>query len=627
MLFYSDSYDVIVVGAGHAGIEAALAAARLGARTALFTLSLDAIGNMPCNPAIGGAGKSQLVFELDALGGEMPRAADATGIESRMLNLTKGPAVHSLRVQCDRAKYHTYMKHVLELQEKLDLIQDEVVSVQTENGRVTSVTSAIGHRFSTGAVILCCGTYLGGKIFIGDFSRISGPDGTLAATRLTENLKELGLPIRRFKTGTPARVLRRSIDFSALEIQRGDPFPIAFSSMTDPSEIENDACCYITYTNEKTHEVIRRNLHRSPLYGGAIEGIGPRYCPSIEDKVVRFPEKPRHQIFIEPCGNSTEEMYLQGMSSSLPLDVQYEMYRTIPGLEHMQIMRPAYAIEYDCVDPLWLSPTLMSKTIIGFFGAGQFNGTSGYEEAAAQGFVAGVNAAALVAGKQPLILRRDESYIGTLIDDLVTKGVQDPYRMMTARSEYRLSLRQDNADLRLIEIGRSLGLIGDEKWQRFLETKTALEKEIELLRNTRISCSAELSEILESNGSAPFNGSISAADLIRRPGMNYRLVQPFLPGQENCDLRIALRAETELKYEGYLKRQKNQIEKQKRLESMLIPAGTDYREILGLRTEAVQKLCAVQPISMGQASRISGVNPSDMAVLAVWLEKHKRRDS
>ena len=397
--------------------------------------------------------------------------------------------------------------------------------------------------------------------------------------------------------------------------------------MTDPSEIENDACCYITYTNEKTHEVIRRNLHRSPLYGGAIEGIGPRYCPSIEDKVVRFPEKPRHQIFIEPCGNSTEEMYLQGMSSSLPLDVQYEMYRTIPGLEHMQIMRPAYAIEYDCVDPLWLSPTLMSKTIIGFFGAGQFNGTSGYEEAAAQGFVAGVNAAALVAGKQPLILRRDESYIGTLIDDLVTKGVQDPYRMMTARSEYRLSLRQDNADLRLMEIGRSLGLIGDEKWQRFLETKTALEKEIELLRNTRISCSAELSKILESNGSAPFNGSISAADLIRRPGMNYRLVQPFLPSQENCDLRIALRAETELKYEGYLKRQKNQIEKQKRLESMLIPAGTDYREILGLRTEAVQKLCAVQPISMGQASRISGVNPSDMAVLAVWLEKHKRRDS
>ena len=627
MLFYSDSYDVIVVGAGHAGIEAALAAARLGARTALFTLSLDAIGNMPCNPAIGGAGKSQLVFELDALGGEMPRAADATGIESRMLNLTKGPAVHSLRVQCDRAKYHTYMKHVLELQEKLDLIQDEVVSVQTENGRVTGVTSAIGHKFSTGAVILCCGTYLGGKIFIGDFSRISGPDGTLAATRLTENLKELGLPIRRFKTGTPARVLRRSIDFSALEIQRGDPFPIAFSSMTDPSEIENDACCYITYTNEKTHEVIRRNLHRSPLYGGAIEGIGPRYCPSIEDKVVRFPEKPRHQIFIEPCGNSTEEMYLQGMSSSLPLDVQYEMYRTIPGLEHMQIMRPAYAIEYDCVDPLWLSPTLMSKTIIGFFGAGQFNGTSGYEEAAAQGFVAGVNAAALVAGKQPLILRRDESYIGTLIDDLVTKGVQDPYRMMTARSEYRLSLRQDNADLRLMEIGRSLGLIGDEKWQRFLETKTALEKEIELLRNTRISCSAELSKILESNGSAPFNGSISAADLIRRPGMNYRLVQPFLPSQENCDLRIALRAETELKYEGYLKRQKNQIEKQKRLESMLIPAGTDYREILGLRTEAVQKLCAVQPISMGQASRISGVNPSDMAVLAVWLEKHKRRDS
>lgn len=517
-MFEYKSYDVAVIGAGHAGIEAALAAARLGCRTAVFTLTLDAIGNMPCNPSIGGTGKGHLVMELDALGGEMGKAADATMLQSRMLNLAKGPAVHSLRVQSDRRAYHRYMKSALEAEPNLDIFQDEVIGIDVENGAVTAVRTSLGGVFPCRTAVICTGTYLGGKIFVGDAVRRSGPDGVVPADRLTQCLVDLGLPIRRFKTGTPARVHSRSIDYSVLERQDGDSEIVPFCFDND-KPLENTRCCWIAYTNEETHEVIRRNLGRSPLYGGAIVGIGPRYCPSIEDKVVRFPDKKRHQLFIEPCGANTEEMYLQGMSSSLPLDVQYEMYRTIKGLEHVEIMRPAYAIEYDCCDPTELYATLQSKRIKGLFGAGQFNGTSGYEEAAVQGFVAGVNAAHLVLGREPFVLTRKEAYIGTLIDDLVTKGVNDPYRMMTSRCEYRLILRQDNADERMCPKGHELGLLSDSKYELFLKNHEELEKELELIKHTTLHATDEVNSVLEARGETPLSGGVSAESVLKRPNI------------------------------------------------------------------------------------------------------------
>ncbi len=621
-IFSMQDYDVIVIGAGHAGIEAALVSARLGAKTAIFTLSLDAIGNLPCNPSIGGTAKGHLVMEVDTLGGEIGKAADATTIQSRMLNLTKGPAVHSLRVQSDRRRYTAYMKRALEKQENLDIIQTEVVDVVVKNGAVSGVISKLGAYYGAKCIVVATGTYLGGKIYVGDCNYASGPDGIAAATELTLNLKNIGVPIRRFKTGTPARVHKRSIDFSKMEKQGGDEEIVPFSFMTD-YPIENLVDCYITYTNEETHQVIRDNLHRSPLYGGAIEGIGARYCPSIEDKVVRFPERKRHQLFIEPCGLDTDEMYLQGMSSSLPLDVQVKMYRTIKGLERVEIMRPAYAIEYDCCDPLWLRPTLESLEIDGFFGAGQFCGTSGYEEAAAQGFVAGVNAAHKVLGKEEFVLGRSTSYIGTLIDDLATKGVQDPYRMMTSRSEYRLILRQDNADRRLTEIGRALGLVDDKKYNRYLENKQKLESELLRMKKAVIAPSEALNAVLREKGAEELHTGITVEHLLRRPEISYEDIRNFDLGRpEGIEKGITDRAEVEIKYEGYISRQKTQIEKQKKLENMPLSEDLEYKEISGLRLEAADKLGRIKPRSVGQAARISGVNPADIAVLTIWLKKH-----
>ncbi|MBR4928715.1 MAG: tRNA uridine-5-carboxymethylaminomethyl(34) synthesis enzyme MnmG [Oscillospiraceae bacterium] len=623
-MFEYKSYDVAVIGAGHAGIEAALAAARLGCRTAVFTITLDAIGNMPCNPSIGGTGKGHLVMELDALGGEMGKAADATMLQSRMLNLAKGPAVHSLRVQSDRRAYHRYMKAALEAEPNLDIFQDEVIEIKTENGAVSGVKTSLGGDFPCKAAVICTGTYLGGKIFVGDAVRHSGPDGVCPADRLTQNLVDLGLPIRRFKTGTPARVHSRSIDYSVLERQDGDENIVPFCfDRTEP--LENTRCCWIAYTNEQTHEVIRRNLSRSPLYGGAIVGIGPRYCPSIEDKVVRFPDKKRHQLFIEPCGANTEEMYLQGMSSSLPLDVQYEMYRTIKGLEHVEIMRPAYAIEYDCCDPTELYATLQSKRIKGLFGAGQFNGTSGYEEAAVQGFVAGVNAAHTVLGREPFVLSRKEAYIGTLIDDLVTKGVNDPYRMMTSRCEYRLILRQDNADERMCGKGRALGLLSEEKYQVFLANHEALEKELDHIRHTVIHATDEVNSMLVALSESPLTGGISADALLKRPNVRYTDLLPFLhPDGDVPSAKVQQKAEIEIKYEGYLKRQSALAEKLSREDELELPEDIDYKGIKGLRLEAADKLDRIRPASFGQAARISGVNPADLQVLSVWLAKHRR---
>ena len=615
-------YDVAVVGAGHAGIEAALAAARMGAKTVCFTINLDWVGNMPCNPSIGGTAKGHLVREIDALGGEMAIAADKNTLQTRMLNLGKGPAVHSLRAQIDRRAYSGYMKHVMEREENLEVRQAEVTEIEKcENG--FNVITAFGACHFCKTVILATGTFLKGRIYVGEVNFESGPDGTLAATKLSSSLEKLGITLRRFKTGTPARVLRSSVDTSELELQPGDEKITPFSYSTDPKTIKNTHNCYISYTNDRTKEVILRNLSRSPLYAGDIEGVGPRYCPSLEDKIVRFADKPRHQLFIEPCGENTEEMYLQGMSSSLPEEVQIEFYKTIKGLENVKITRSAYAIEYDCIDPICLKPSLEFKACEGLYGAGQFNGSSGYEEAAAQGLVAGVNAARKVKGIEPMILSRSGSYIGTLIDDLVTKGCMDPYRMMTSRSEYRLVLRQDNADERLMHLGRENGLINDEKWQAFLDRTAKKEAEIERLEARFIAPSEQLCEMLISKGTAPVTTGIRLADLVRRPQLSYKDLAPFDPERPDLTDDIQEKVEVEIKYKGYIDRQLATIAETKRLEDKKLPQGINYDEIGGLRLEAVEKLKKVSPESIGQASRISGVSPADISVLLIWLEKNK----
>ena len=620
-MYKLDYYDVIVVGAGHAGCEAALAAARLGCRTAVFTLSLDAIANMPCNPCIGGSAKGQLVRELDSLGGEMGRAADATFIQSRMLNKGKGPAVHSLRVQSDRVKYHTYMKSVLEHTENLDIKQAEVTEVCAENGKITGIKTRLGAFYPAGCVIITTGTYLGGKIHIGELNYQSGPDNVCAALQLTDSLRKLGLSMRRFKTGTPARVHKRSIDFSVMEEQDGDEYITPFC-FDNTFKLENKVKCYVTYTNSETHKIILDNLDRSPLYAGRIEGVGPRYCPSIEDKIVRFSDKPRHQLFVEPMGLDTDEYYLQGMSSSLPEDVQIKFLRTIKGLENVEIMRPAYAIEYDCCDPLELYPTLEFKKISGLFGAGQFNCTSGYEEAAAQGLIAGLNAAMKIMGKEQYIPDRTTSFIGTLIDDLVTKGCVEPYRMMTSRSEYRLLLRQDNANERLIPVGYKYGLISEERYQRFLTRKETLEKETERIKKATIYPSDKLNEMLQSKGTSPINQGVKFIELLKRPQIDYRDLAVFDENAPVLEHDIIDKLEINVKYEGYIKTQTEKISQMKRLEEKKLPTDFDYKKISGLRLEA-QELNKYKPLNIGQAGRISGVNPADISVLLIWLSGRK----
>lgn len=619
MLFSSEPFDVAVVGAGHAGIEAALAAARLGMKTACFTINLDAVGNMPCNPAIGGTAKGHLVREIDALGGEMARAADAACIQYRMLNRGKGPAVHSLRAQADRVQYRTYMKHALEQQEGLQLMQDEVVSVETENGAVSAVTTAIGARHPVRAVIIATGTFLGGRIIIGDYTRESGPDGMAAAGPLTESLRALGLRLQRFKTGTPPRIHRRSIDLSGLELQRGEEEIIPFSFDTERPP-ENRAVCYLTYTTGRTHEIIRANLDRSPLYGGRIEGVGPRYCPSIEDKVVRFADKPRHQLFLEPMGLETEEIYVQGFSSSMPFDVQRDMLHTVKGLEHAEIMRPAYAIEYDCVDPLELRPTLETKKIRGLYGAGQFCGSSGYEEAAAQGLVAGINAALRLKGEEPLILDRADGYIGTLIDDLVTRGTNEPYRMMTSRSEYRLLLRQDNADERLVPIGVRVGLNLPERGARVQRKYEQVQQEISRVASVGVPVTDAVNGFLAGKNSAPLKAGCKLIDLLRRPELSYADLAPFDPDRPALPAVIREQVEIRIKYAGYIDRQERDVEQYRKLQSRPLPPELDYSTIDSIRLEARQKLNAVKPLNFGQAARISGVSPADITALMIYME-------
>lgn len=623
-MFIADTYDIAVVGGGHAGIEAAFAAARLGMKTCLFSISLDSVANLPCNPSIGGTAKGHLVREIDALGGEMGKAADATFIQSRMLNRGKGPAVHSLRAQIDRRHYQTEMKHRLELEPNLDVRQAEIVDVTlNENGSIRSVIARSGAEYLCRAAIICTGTYLKSRIIIGEFSMESGPDGVFPANGLSGNLQKIGVELVRFKTGTPPRINRRSIDFSKLEEQPGDAEITPFSFETEQT-LENQVSCYITYTNAKTHEIILNNLHRSPLYGGDIKGIGPRYCPSIEDKIVRFKDKERHQLFVEPMGLDTEEMYLQGFSSSMPEDVQIQMIHSLPGFEHAQVMRNAYAIEYDCANPLQLQPTLEFKKIPGLYGAGQFNGTSGYEEAAAQGLMAGINAARKLSGKSPVVLDRSEAYIGTLIDDLVTKGTNEPYRMMTSRSEYRLLLRQDNADLRLTPLGYEIGLISKERYAAFLQKKQQIEEETQRLATLSFSPSPALQTYLQEIGSAPLKSGIRACELLKRPQVTYEGLLPFDSQRPSLPRPVWEQAEISIKYEGYIKRQMAQTEQFKKLESKMIPENIDYLHMDGLRIEARQKLDKIRPRSLGQASRISGVSPADIAVLMIFLKTTKQ---